>query len=473
MKIISQFITLLLLLSLQPAVAAEIVGEGRGATEAAARKDALADLSSRISVTVKSNFKSNQKLNVLTVNNKKAEVTSQSVVNSVETNSELPILGADFSLGAEGGQVTAKVVLDSAKSLPLYERRLDELRGRMSALNGRVAKEKTGSLQYAAIMDLLTLQDEFKKLNTVLSYLGGRVQISVVDEDALQQQLRAARTAVDSLDLAAQLLAEGMGDSVVYIFPARAGNSNEITQFSAIMRDKLSSYLKTAQTPREAAFTLLGQYEETGDGIDITYRLLDDSALAQKTNSVHLAKTAYAGIVTVPKTTDFDQLLKAGVAMTGNLRAEVSTNQGSRDLLFQEGDEIELMVKLSEQGYFYVVGHTVKDSEKSSYLVELREVEAPRKFVYFVNADDANKWISIGKFQIGAPFGVEALQVYSSNKDLAASLPSAKLDAASGLYLLAAADQQAGIVKTRAIFKKAAKTAQTSEASLMFTTRAR
>ncbi|MDD5059278.1 MAG: hypothetical protein PHQ60_15585 [Sideroxydans sp.] len=451
----------------------QVVGEGWGDTEAAARREALSDLSSRISVTVRSSFKSTQTVNSLTVEKTKTEVVLQSANNTMETNSELPILGADFVTNNEGSQISVKAVLETSKSLPLYEARLNELHSRMAALNSRVSKEKAGATQYAAIMDIFTMLDEFKKLNTVNTYLGGKPQSSGVDEDALQSQLRATRKAVDSLDLAAQFMAEGIDESAVYIFPARASNSNEVTQFSAIMRDKLSKYIKTALTPREATYMLLGQYEETGEGIDITYRLLDSSALAQKTNSVHLAKAAYAGIVTTPKTTDFDQLLKAGVAVSGNLRAEVSTNQGSHDLLFEEGDEIELMVKLSEQGYFYVVGHTVKDSEKNSYLVELRDVEAPQKFVYFVNAVDANKWINIGKFQVAPPYGVEGLQVFASNKNLADSLPSVKFDSASGLYLVAAANHTEGIVKTRAIIKKFSKTAETSEASLMFTTKAK
>jgi hypothetical protein len=47
------------------------------------------------------------------------------------------------------------------------------------------------------------------------------------------------------------------------------------------------------------------------------------------------------------------------------------------------------------------------------------------------------------------------------------------LDAASGLYLLAAATPQESIVKTRSIMKKFSKTAQTSEATLIFTTKAK
>lgn len=473
MKRICQLLALLFLLTNQVAYSAEIVGTGRGSTEAEARREALSDLSSRISITVRSNFKSTQTVNSLISEKKNAETVFQAAVKTMETNSELPILGAEFASSAEGSQVSVNAILETSKSLPLYTARLSELQARMLSLNKQVSNEKNGAAQYASIMDIFTLLDEFKKLNTVNTYLSGNPQTPGIDEDALQNKIRSVRSQADSLDLAAQFLTEGISASNIYIFPAKTKNSNEITPFAALLKDKLSKYLKTTLSPSGASFTFVGQYDESNTGVDVTYHLIDDTSLAHKTNSVHVIKAAYSGLATTPTTTDFDQLLKAGVAMSGNLRVDVSTNLGKRDLLFHQGDELELLVKLSEPGYFYAIGHTVKETENKSYLVELREADGPRKFVYFVNADDANKWISIGKFQVEAPFGVEGLQVYASNKDLADSLPATKLDSTTGLYVVDAANRKEGVVKTRALIKKFAKTAETSEASLMFTTKTR
>ena len=452
------------------AYATEVIGIGWGETEVAAKREALLDISSRISVTVRSKFKSVQAVNSLSVNNKLSETVNLTTEITTETSSELPILGADFTFKKIGSQISAEAKLETIKNLPLYERRMGQLRNRITTLNKSLEKAQTGESKYSTITSIFTLLDEFNKLNIVTSYLGGTQQDPGVSEDTLQNQLRTVTKQVDNLDLAAKLLLEGINESGIYIFPAKSRNSNEITAFGALIKDKLSTQLKSIQNPSEADFTLIGQYEESENGLDITYRLIDGSSVAQKTNSVRVLKEAYRGVETKPKSLDFDQLLKSGVALSGNLRVNISSNFGSHDLLFHGNDEVEFFVKLSESGYFYVLGHSLKANENNSYMLELHESEGARKFVYFVNADDANKWISIGKFNVIAPFGVEGLQVFASNKDLVDNLPPIKLDSDSGLYLVSANPKE-GILKTRAIVKKFSKTALMSEASLMFTSK--
>lgn len=469
MKYLNAFICLFFL-SLQTAVAADIEGYGWGDTADVAKREALLDISTRISVTLRSSSKSVQTSTSHSIDNKKTEDVSLQVVSSVEANSELPILGANFSFKNQGQQIMARAVLESSRSLVLYEKKLDELHKRMMLLNTSIGQAGAGEAQYNSLMDMFTLLDEFKKLNTVVIYLGGKQHDQGINEEVLRNHLRVATKQVDTLDLAAKLLAKGIDEAGVYIFPAKARNSNEITPFAALLKDKLAVNLKPALSPREASFTLVGEYLESADGIDLVYHLLDKSAVAQKTNMVHISKQAYAGMQTVPKTVDFEKLLYAGVAVSSNMHAEISTSFGGHDLLFTQGDEVELFVKLSEMGYFYVVGHTVKESESNSYLMEASEAKGARKFIHFVNADDANKWISIGKFEVAPPFGVEGLQVIASSLDLVDSLPAANLDSSSGLYMVAAAPKE-GVIKTRALIKKFPKNAQTSEATLMFTTK--
>lgn len=452
--------------------AAQLSGQGWGDTEAAAKREALSNLSSRISVTVRSKVKNKKIISSKTVDQKRSDSVNQVAENSVETESELPILGAEFNSQKADGRFVVEVVLDSARSRTLYDQRLNELRQQIAALNARFGMTQGNEAQYHLLMDMLTQLEEYKKLNTVAIYLGSTPAEPAVSEAVLRQHLRAVTRQVDSLNLAAQLLAADIAETGIYVFPPKARGADEITPFAALLKDKVGAHLKAVREPQAATYTLAGEYAESADGIDVTYQLVDKDSSTVLSRSVRLAKAAYAGLETKPKTVSFEQLLKAGVAVSGDLHVDISTSQGKRDLLFNEGEEVELFVKLSEAGYFYVVGHTLKDSEKNSYLLELREVDGPRKFVQFVNADDANKLISIGKFEVSMPFGVEGLQVFASSKDLLESLPPTRQDSASGLYLISASPQ-AGVTKTRALIKKKKQDAQTAEGSLIFTTQAR
>ncbi len=461
-----------LLLCSPALMAAQLSGQGWGDTEAAAKREALANLSSRISVTVRSKVTNKKTISSKTVDAKRSDSVNQVAENSVETESELPILGAEFNSQKSDGRFVVEVVLDGARSRTLYERRLNELRQQIAALNARFDITQGNEAQYHLLMDMLTQLNEYKKLNTVAIYLGSNQAEPVVSETDVRQKLRAVTRQVDSLNLAAKLLAEDIAETGIYVFPPAARGADEITPFAALLKDKLAANLKTVSDPQAATYTMTGEYAESAGGIDVTYQLVDKESSTLQSRSVRLVKAAYAGLETKPKTVSFEQLLKAGVAVSGDLHVDISTSKGKHDLLFTEGEEVELFVKLSEAGYFYVVGHTLKDTEKNSYLLELREVEGPRKFVQFVNADDANKLISIGKFEVSVPFGVEGLQVFASSKDLLESLPPTQQDSATGLYLISASPQE-GVTKTRALVRKKKENAQTAEGSLIFTTQVR
>jgi hypothetical protein len=448
-----------------PSLSFAITGQGYGDDEAFAKREALSHISSQISVQVRNRFQSSQ-----SSDSQKGE--SQRVENVIETHSDLPILGAVITVDKKGGRMFATATLAPEKSLPLYEKRMGSLRVRITEIYAGLKKAADNAEKYDSIMESLSLLDEFEKLNVVAVFLGGNPEGPGTSETELRQMLRGVTKTADSLEMAAKILSAGMTQSGIYVYPAKTRHSSEITQFASVLKDKMAIGLKISKFPQNAAYFLIGEYEASGDGIDVTYHLVDTSAMSEKTNTVRIVKKAYGGLQTEPTTADFDKLLQSGVALSGNLRVEISSNLGSRDLLFHEGDEVEFMVKLNEPGYFYIVGHTVKEEEKNSYLLELHEGDGPRRFVYFVNADDANKWISMGKFDVVRPFGVESLQVFASNKDIVDSLPAVSLDKKTGLHLISTSPKE-GVLKTRAVIKKLSKTAQTSEGSLVFTTMAK
>jgi len=119
-------------------------------------------------------------------------------------------------------------------------------------------------------------------------------------------------------------------------------------------------------------------------------------------------------------------------------------------------------------GYIYIVGYTQTEDEKLSYLLELQEGRGDSKFVKFINADDASRWMSLGEFSVEKPFGVESLQVIASNRDIT-TLPSTYYDENSGYYVVSK-DIKKALSQTRGLKKKKGKKAEFSEDVMSFTT---
>jgi len=132
---------------------------------------------------------------------------------------------------------------------------------------------------------------------------------------------------------------------------------------------------------------------------------------------------------------------------------------------------MEVFIKLNKQGYFYIVGYTHNSEGEFSYLLDLNDTKGKRRFIFFVNADEMNKWISLGKFKISAPFGIESLQVIASDKDLLSNLPKYKFDTKMEYYIISR-DNKNAVVQTRALKRprKKNKKQKFAEAVLMFTT---
>jgi hypothetical protein len=174
-----------------------------------------------------------------------------------------------------------------------------------------------------------------------------------------------------------------------------------------------------------------------------------------------------------PKTLSFDKLLYEGFVVSNEFKIQITTNRGRTSLLFKEREEAEFLVKMNNPGYFYIVGHVVKPgNEQYSYVIDFDatgEIRGDRKFIQYVNIDDVNKWISLGKFEIVAPFGVESLQLIASSKDLIDSLPFHGYDVETQLHVVSK-DPNKAVMNTRAIKKKISKKVKSAEAVLLFTT---
>jgi hypothetical protein len=453
-------IIFLLLLLPFTANAATVQMEARAATEAQAKREALAALADSIFLTVKSETAS-----VIEGSGK----AQQSV--SIHASSDIPLIGIELKCDALAQDFICLARLDSGKSLALYVSKLTELSLELIALDARLAKT-TGHDRYLLLTQALTEIEQFEKYRAVAAMLGGSNFPTLVRNRAdTEAQLRELESAVPSLELAAKLLSKNLHAEALFIQPAMPHASNEVTEFGRLLRDRLAQNLPTVASPDLAQTFFKGDYEVLANQLHVIYRLVDANGNTLETRVATLAPAAYKNIAVKPTTQSFDQLLHDGVALNNDFRAQLTTNRGAENILFNDKDEVELLVKLNRPGYFYVVGHVSKKRENYSYLLELATATSDRRFVRYVNADDVNKWLSIGKFEASAPFGVESLQLIASSDDAINRLPSHEMDKKTELNLIAR-NAEKGIAKTRALKPKRSQsdTQYQTEAVLMFTT---
>ena len=447
-----------------------IIGEGFGTTREEAKKAALSDLSSAIQVEVQSSFESM----VREVNQKVEEFTQ----NVITLKSELPILGAeyDFRKGKQGQNSTA--ILDSDNVLRLYESKLIEIKKDIDTYQELIDKSVSRSEKYEFYTEILTCLKQYYKHKTVAILLGSK-NIPEIDitEVEIRNQLKRLKEKVDDLNMAARLITEAIADrDRIYIYPPTTKDSHEITQFADVVKNRLSVYLKTVQSPKDANFFMKGSYiiiNNGKGGIELTYYLLDREFNTLKAKVMTLLPEGYSGYEVKPKTLSFDKLLYEGFAVSNEFKIDITTSSGRESLLFKEEEEAEFLIKMNNPGYFYIVGHVVKPgNEQYSYLVDFDDtgqIRGGRKFIRYVNIDDVNKWISLGRFEIVSPFGVESLQLIASSKDLVDKLPSYGYDDETQLHVVSK-DPNKAVVNTRAIKKKISKKAKSAEAVLLFTT---
>jgi hypothetical protein len=440
--------------------AATVQMEARAATEAQAKREALAALADSIFLTVKSETAS-----VIEGSGK----AQQSV--SIHASSDIPLIGIELKCDALAQDFVCLARLESGKSLALYVSKLTELSLELIALDARLAKT-TGHDRYLLLTQALTEIEQFEKYRAVAAMLGGSNFPTLVRNRAdTEAQLRELESAVPSLELAAKLLSKNLHAEALFIQPAMPHASNEVTEFGRLLRDRLAQNLPTVASPDLAQTFFKGDYEVLANQLHVIYRLVDANGNTLETRVATLAPAAYKNIAVKPTTQSFDQLLHDGVALNNDFRAQLTTNRGAENILFNDKDEVELLVKLNRPGYFYVVGHVSKKRENYSYLLELATATSDRRFVRYVNADDVNKWLSIGKFEASAPFGVESLQLIASSDDAINRLPSHEMDKKTELNLIAR-NAEKGIAKTRALKPKRSQsdTQYQTEAVLMFTT---
>lgn len=443
------------------AFAAQFTGTGYGTTQEEARTNALSDLSAQLLVQVRSEIVISEDVSGIIGGHREVSAVT-----------DVPVMGTEITYSADKQQYQAKAVLNSARSLPAYEKTLAELAAQIRSAFEQT-QGKSGQAAIETLEKAYAKTDAYEKTYAVALVLGSSYKKDTdFSSAAIAARLIELEKTATNLEEAVFILTRDVVQKNIYVLPPAAPSSSEVTQFAEAVQAVIEGSVNSVETPSAADYKMSGEYAVQGKSIILTYRLINlHDGLTAAARTVRLAPSAFAGLDYLPKTADFDRLLKNGVAVSKDFRVNVSTDKGSENLLFKNAEKIELLVKTTAPAYIYAVGHTMKIKERYSYLLEFQNAEGERRFIRFINADDANKWVSLGEFTVTKPFGVESIQVVASSKDPIALIPRNKKDASSGLYIISTEPAKA-VAATRALINSGIKKQQdsVSEAVLTFTT---
>ncbi len=434
----------------------QLVGEGHANEFDQAKRNSMADLALSLSAQI-----SSETYSKVDGDGRKVEF------HEVSSKSSLPILGADFIVSRTDNGYRSIVTIDSNRSLPVYISEAQRIKRLIKTQYNQISG-LSDAQKYNTVNAIKPLIRNFNRLNIVIHALGGKrstlLDISIAD---INKQLIQLESEISSIELAADLILADAPEGEIKIFPLMPVGSQQPTQLSRRIHNTLKGKYKAGKENKKT-FELRGNYEKVGNYIYLNVGFYDIERKEVLSRTIKLNKKAYGQFSFKAKSINFQNLLHNGYVVDNKFRASISTSIGNSDLLISEGDSIELFIKLNNSGYFYLVSHITNGV---SYLFELSEAPGRRKFVKFINADDANKWISLGEFESSPPFGTENIQMIASNIDLIGKLPTYRYNSETELYELKS-DSLSNISNTRALKPKKSKKIHSSEATISLTTQA-
>jgi len=431
----------------------QVKGVGFGFSQEQARNEALADVSSQISVQV-------QSTSGRTVTEITGKGFSEDYIRQVLTKTQLPILGATFTYKNVKNEFECLAVLNPSVT-DLYKNEIIQIQNE--------AKKLSSSQDLNDLSRLLTLSENYSQYRVVLTHFSESADDFPISVSEIQKRYDEKAGNISSLNEFSAFIKRLFKENSYYIYAPEVSNSKEITPFAATLRQRMMASLPTTTSLDKATFLITGSYSILEDRIELNLKTVDKEQKNVKSASFRFLPSAYEGLRFKPESADLESLISQGLVLNNELRPELRTSIGKTNLLFYNQDKVELFVKMNKPGYLYIMGHVNNSGSRFSYLLPINGDGSKRDFVLFINADDANKWISLGEFEIEAPFGTEILQVFASSDDIVDRVPDFYINDSG--YPVIGTNPDLVVTKTRGMIKKKkTQTNTTSEFSLTYTT---
>jgi len=395
-----------------------------------AEQYAKTDLSSRFLTKIQSEL--------LTTESETSQGYDAQMKSTITSQTNLTLIGLKTEFYEDKKITYALAILKIAPALQNYENHLNGLSKEINGYLGNADKsEKDGDLKTAlslyrktfplfielgetqAILNILRGKDPFKELESV--YQQSSISQSEV-ESRIQKLIRGDIRSISSASISlAEQLAEQTSDRKIslLVFPFTFQETDFCSEFSALFLDEISRELTgkfavlTDNAPgANKAARLTGNYRLDGGKCRIQAVITDPrSGKKMAAAAVVLDKSIIenSGVALMPR--NFEQAMEDGKVffakdvVSGKLSLEAWTNKGKRNLIFKEGDELTLMVRVNKPCYLQVLYHLADGMRILMYnnlYVDISKVN----LVYPMPST----------FIVYPPFGVERWQIFAGTE---------------------------------------------------------
>ena len=424
---------------------------------------------------------------------------SSDFTKQISAQSRLKLIGAETVSydNKKNHQTYVLVYLDIERALSAYTKQHTNMATRINTILTEANKEeKAGNLMLALkyYRKALPLLVEIGETNAILNILQRRSPFSELTENTsviLQADLTQVEVKLTGLlkseshtiESGAYYLVEQLAEQVadinkskliMAVFPIQYRNTDFGSEFSdvffRILQTELVSRftvvdIENKQTKTKPEVLLTGTYWVDNQQVNIFITLLDsktNTKTAVASTGIPLIELNQRGINIKPA--NFSQAMEdtkvflSKDIISGRLSLEAWTNKGNKHLIFKEGAESTLLVRVNKPCYLQVLYHLADGMRLLMY--NNLYVDVSKVNLVYAMPDT---------FEVYPPFGVERWQIFASTEKLP------KLETAAqnidGEYYdnILAQDLAKFTAKTRGMKKKTQK-AQMAEKTITLTT---
>ena len=377
-----------------------ITGVGFGDQTKEAKKEALADLSNKISVDVKSHFK--------TITQSSSNNYDKKNINIIDISSNLPLKGVQYDTLVKDKIIKITATINSNKALGIYEKELIILKANIADSLLSLKTTKNDNLKFTILNQLLKDIKNFKNHKTVALLLGGKKLPTLkITKNYIENKIKQYQLSIPTIKIASQIATKDITQTNIYLSAIKPNGSNDITQFAKLLKNDMSTHLKITKYSKNADYFLRGSYEILKNSISIILNLSDKNNNILKTTTILLNKKAYQNIKYKPTTKTFDNAINSEFVKSGKLYVNIGFKGFNRadSIDLNKGDVVDIVVKTNKPICYFLVGHTLNNNDKFSYLLSQDNLTGA----------DVNRYITILEdIPIDAPYGSETLQIFAS-----------------------------------------------------------